>query len=329
MTKFRFALTAFAVTAFIALASSSASAQATRTWVSGVGDDVNPCSRTAPCKTYAGAISKTAANGEISTLDPGGFGAVTITKSITIEGTQGQGYGSILGSGTNGVNINDSATGAPGTIIVSLRNLSINGAAASNASSGLVGINIISGKVVHVENCIIQGFKSSAVNAGRGISDRRTLSGGQLYVKDTIVRNNGGGGIVVFPASGTPVLTSVLDNVRVEQNGEVGPGTGYVIIGANVKGMISNSVASRNATFGISAEGGAKMSIDSCQVTFNGSHGVEANGAGSVIRISNSVVTGNTGNGLSLAGGAIRSFGNNRLLGNGTDTGPTATDLQQ
>ena len=61
-----------------------AAAQATRTWVSGTGDDANPCSRTAPCKTFAGAISKTAAGGEISVLDPGGFGAVTITKSISI-----------------------------------------------------------------------------------------------------------------------------------------------------------------------------------------------------------------------------------------------------
>src|SRR4028119_1817543 len=94
MTKFRFALTAFAVTAFIALASSSANAQATRTWVSGVGDDVNPCSRTAPCKTFAGAISKTATNGEINVLDSGGFGSINITKSITIDGAGA--HGSIL-----------------------------------------------------------------------------------------------------------------------------------------------------------------------------------------------------------------------------------------
>src|SRR5688572_33130134 len=78
--------------------------QATRTWVSGVGDDVNPCSRTAPCKTLAGAISKTATGGEISILDPGGFGAVTITKSITIDG--GGIIGSILSSGTNGIVVN-------------------------------------------------------------------------------------------------------------------------------------------------------------------------------------------------------------------------------
>src|SRR3954469_21062669 len=82
--------------------SSGAFAQATRTWVSGVGDDVNPCSRTAPCKTFAGAISKTANNGEISVLDPGGFGAVTITKSITLNGTGT--LAGILAAGTNGVN---------------------------------------------------------------------------------------------------------------------------------------------------------------------------------------------------------------------------------
>src|SRR5258707_5606330 len=86
-----------------------ASAQATRTWISGVGDDVNPCSRTAPCKTFAGAISKTAANGEINCLDPGGFGAVTITKSIQIicDGVQQAG---VLVNGGNGVNINITST---------------------------------------------------------------------------------------------------------------------------------------------------------------------------------------------------------------------------
>src|SRR3954470_15467436 len=94
---------------------------ATRTWVSGVGDDANPCSRTAPCKTFAGAISKTAAGGEIDVIDPGGFGTVTITKSITIDG-QGT-MASILASATNGINVN---AGAGDTVI--LRNLSINGA---------------------------------------------------------------------------------------------------------------------------------------------------------------------------------------------------------
>src|SRR5882757_10912879 len=100
------------------LAAAPASAQATRTWVSGVGDDANPCSRTAPCKTFAGAISKTADGGEIDALDPGGFGAVTITKSITIDGCCMVG---ILAAGTTGVNFNDSGSGAPNTKIARLR----------------------------------------------------------------------------------------------------------------------------------------------------------------------------------------------------------------
>src|SRR6059036_2934404 len=90
MSKFRFALNILAVAVFGLAISSVAQAQATRTWVSGVGDDANPCSRTAPCKTFAGAISKTAAGGEIDALDPGGYGTVTITKAITIDGGGGQ-----------------------------------------------------------------------------------------------------------------------------------------------------------------------------------------------------------------------------------------------
>src|ERR1700734_762618 len=122
MTKSTF-LSALLGALFVAgLAVAPAHAQATRTWVSGVGDDANPCSRTAPCKTFAGAISKTAAGGEIDALDPGGFGAVTITKSITLDGYSA--LTSLLVSGTNGVTINTSTT--PGAI-VTLRNLSLEG----------------------------------------------------------------------------------------------------------------------------------------------------------------------------------------------------------
>src|SRR5919109_1591647 len=149
MKMTRFTLKAFAFLALTLAFATAAQAQATRTWVSGVGDDVNPCSRTAPCKTFAGAISKTAANGEIDALDPGGFGTVTITKSILIDGTTGSGFGSILASGVNGVNVNDSATATPNTIVVTLRNLSINGA---GTTLGLNGVNITAGSAVHVEN---------------------------------------------------------------------------------------------------------------------------------------------------------------------------------
>src|SRR5437016_1494217 len=123
MNKFRFTIKIVAIAIFMFAFASLAQAQATRTWVSGVGDDVNPCSRTAPCKTFAGAISKTADNGEIDCLDPGGFGAVTITKSIVLDG--GGTLGSILGGGTPScVIINDQGLN---TKTVTLRRLSING----------------------------------------------------------------------------------------------------------------------------------------------------------------------------------------------------------
>ena len=109
MNKFRFTVKIFAIAIFMFAFASLAQAQATRTWVSGVGDDANPCSRTAPCKTFAGAISKTANFGEIDALDPGGFGAVTITKSITIDGGGGQ-VASVLAAGTFGIQISATAT---------------------------------------------------------------------------------------------------------------------------------------------------------------------------------------------------------------------------
>src|ERR1700751_945683 len=112
------------------LASAPAHAQASRTWVSGVGDDANPCSRTAPCKTFAGAISKTAAGGEIDALDPAGFGALTITKSITIDGGGGQ-VASVLVAGTNGIVIS-----AASTDNIYIRNLSFQGLLGNGTSSG-------------------------------------------------------------------------------------------------------------------------------------------------------------------------------------------------
>src|ERR1700731_409218 len=129
--------------------SGSAQAQASRTWVSGVGDDANPASRTAPAKTFAGAISKTAAGGEIDALDPGGFGTLTITKSITIDGGGGQ-VASILASGTNGINVK----AGPDDAII-LKNLSING---GGTTLGLNGVNFLAGATLTIDNCEIFNF---------------------------------------------------------------------------------------------------------------------------------------------------------------------------
>src|SRR5687768_17589508 len=163
MNKFRLTTKLIAIAAFMFAFVSIAQAQATRTWVSGVGDDVNPCSRTAPCKTFAGAISKTAKDGEINALDPAGFGTVTITKSIYINGTHGAGYGSIIASLVNGVNINITDA-ADVRKAVRLRGLDING-----ASTGINVISILAANDVWVEDCVIDGFTGNGSTSGMGI----------------------------------------------------------------------------------------------------------------------------------------------------------------
>src|ERR1700743_209867 len=140
------------------LASAPAHAQATRTWVSGVGDDVNPCSRTAPCKTFPGAIAKTAAGGEIDTLDPGSFAAVTIVKAITIA-SEGSGEAGILTSGSNGVTVN--CTPDPNCVVI-LRGLEIDGG--PTGSNSLAGVKFVAGKALFVQNCQIRNFTGPSPN---------------------------------------------------------------------------------------------------------------------------------------------------------------------
>ena len=171
--KIQFARTACVFTVCV-LVGSSAFAQATRTWVSGVGSDANPCSRTAPCQTFAGAISKTAAGGEISVLDPGGFGAVTITKPITISGVGTQ--ASILASAVQGIVINiTSAPQAPLTATVTLRNLQINGAGATLGTNGVHVLSSIATEVI-LDNVNIFGFSTNGV-LSEG-SNKVSISGG-------------------------------------------------------------------------------------------------------------------------------------------------------
>ncbi len=242
-----------------------AQAQATRTWVSGVGDDVNPCSRTAPCKTFAGAISKTAVNGEIDALDPGGFGTLTVTKSITVDG-EGT-MASVLAAGTNGFNINDSATATPGTIVVVLRNLSIQG-----AGTGLDGIRFTSGRAVHVEDCRILGFTSD------GIDMSVTNSNAQLVVRDTIISGCVGNAILMNPSNIANVsATADLNNTRLDRCGNgltmqtgvtratvthsaivlmAGPGNGVNLVSGTPIIHIDHSTISHNTT-GITANVGS------------------------------------------------------------------------
>jgi hypothetical protein len=293
-------------------ASSVANAQATRTWVSGVGDDVNPCSRTAPCKTFAGAISKTAANGTISVLDSGGFGAVTITKSITIEGDGA--LASVLGAGTNGITVNAGVSD-----IVTLRNLIIEG-----ANTGLNGIRFLNGLSLTVENCVINRFTLKGI-------DFEPAGAASLFVRNTVVRNfnfGGTGGAIFIKPSGVGSASVSLTDVQLQRS------VFGVRAEGNSKVSIRSSTITGNSGDGVIAFSAAgstpTVHVDSSLVTLNGT-GIRAEGgANAIVRISGSSIVNNTGASIaSVGGGQIISFGDNNIGGNAPDVFPTSTVIQR
>lgn len=193
----RYLWTILATVSVALLYAAPAQAQATRTWVSGVGDDVNPCSRTAPCKTFAGAISKTATGGEINVLDPDAAGAVTITKAISIISQFEAGVLATLGS--NAITIN-----TPASAKVLLQGLDIEG-----AGTGNIGVRIISASKITIQNCSIRNF------AGNGI-DIVGPAGTRVVITDSFIYGNAGGVNVQGNAAGVAnvavLMRTVLDN---------------------------------------------------------------------------------------------------------------------
>jgi len=284
------------------LPSNPASAQASRTWVSGVGDDANPCSRTAPCKTFAGAISKTSAGGEIDALDPGGFGAVTITKAITLDGGGGQ-VASVLVSGTNGIIVSAGAND-----IVILRNLRING-----IGSGLNGVLFNSGAQLSVENCDIFGFTQSGISAN-------TSTVSDLYVTNTYITNSVNG---ISLATSSAGMLVVIDRTRVFNVTTNGIGVNSGIIDTEV----TNTAIISAATGVIVSGGSTRANVDTSSI-LNNTTAFNAAASGSIIRISNNIIYDNATN-FTIAGGAtIATSGNNRVKAAGA-TNPNGTITQQ
>lgn len=298
MTKLSFMIRISAFAVIILGASALVNAQATRTWVSGVGGDENPCSRTAPCKTFAGAMSKTAVNGEINCLDPAGYGAVTITKSITIDCEDTQ--GSILASLVNGIIINVASADAKKA--VRIRGISING-----ASTGLTGIKVLGAlNSLVLDQVVIDGFTI------HGVSFETTLGNTEAVINNTQIRNNAGHAINAFPVGSTidvAVNNSILSNNA--QNG--------LNFADNVTASISDSLVSGNAT-GILASN-AQVFASHCTISKN-TTGVQAQSGGTVRLYGNTITKNTTG----LAGSTITAIaGTNALLGNTGEGAATNT----
>ena len=293
-----------AVCAALVFGAASLHAQATRTWVSGVGDDVNPCSRTAPCKTFAGAISKTAEGGEIDPLDPAGYGAVTITKAITLDGGTGSGWASILATGTaNAINVNLTTGTHVNDGVVILRNITINGTFQAPTAGGVLtnGINYIKAAQLIVENCVFEDLLGTGINE----SSMATTS---------VLRVNGSS----FTSPGTGILVNTSSGFAAAQidNCHFNGGATGVNTTSNAFVTISNSTFAQTTS-----ANGAVRSNTGCQVNVSNStlasnvFAVKVDGG--PVRISNNDFFNNS-NGIG-GSGAAESANNNRFRGNTTD----------
>jgi hypothetical protein len=289
-----------------------AGAQATRTWVSGTGDDVNPCSRTAPCKTFAGAISRTAAGGEINCIDPAGYGTVTITKSITLKCDYT--LGSVLNSGTQGIVV---AAGPSDNVIID--GIETNGA---GTTLGTRGISFLTGGTLIVRNSFIYGAQTSPAF---GISFTPSAAS-KLIVVNTTVANNGvgttGGGILIQPTGGgsatislsnVHVVNNANNGLRIDTTGNTGPGITVSVDSSEFNGNAQGiAVANPAATTTVG------FMLTNSNVSGNSAVGMVVNGAGTTMRVGNTTISGNAAGVAALGGSTVSSYGDNRLDGNPT-----------
>ena len=298
MNKFRLTIKLLAIAIFMFAFASMTQAQAPRTWVSGVGDDANPCSRTAPCKTFAGAISKTLTNGEISVLDPGGFGTVNITKGMTING-EGTLAG-ILDASTFGIQVN-----APTTDNVFIRNISINA-----PNTGTFGIRVLAAKSVTLENVSIAGQ-----NVGVEVATGANIN---VSMFNTTIKNSTTAGVRVNTSAGTARVTMRSCMVTNSGNGiNAQKGSRVAVYGSTIA---FNSL-------GVLVEGTGGNAIaffKSCHINNNTSHGVQAGSAAatntSAVTLTDNLINNNAGNGVLIStNGVVQTFLNNEINGNNPD----------
>jgi hypothetical protein len=283
------------------LYSAPADAQAIRTFVSGQGTDTGTCGVGSPCRTFAYAITQTAANGEIDVADVAGYGAVTITKALSIvsRGTAAvlppvNGAGITIDAGTNDA--------------VSLHGLVIDG-----EGTGLTGIRFDTGQSLVVDNCVIRRVTNDGI-------DFFPTASSKLQVSDTLVADNGDNGIFVLP-TGSGTVTAVFNRVEASGNSF----DGIILSGGDstgtVGGTATESVAAGNGAGGFvsytaSDQAPTTLMLFHSVAANNAGHGLEAFNAGSTIRIAQSMVTGNANGWEAMTGGAVQSYGDNYIDGN-------------
>ena len=302
MRKLRFVLNTLAVMMLVLTCASFTQAQATRTWVSSNGDDMNPCSRTSPCKTFSGAISKTAEGGEIDVVNPNACGTLTITKAITVDGGTGAGWASIQSGGTNGIIINVATTGVnhPDTAAVILRNITFNGVSQAAGPAGTNGINYLRADRVYVESCVFENFATAGINMD-------LTEDGSLWVKDCRFDKTTTG---IRTTTTTGFAVTNIDHSRFSgmTNGVNALSNSFVTVRDSYFGGLTGGTNG-----GVTAHATSTVNIESCMFSNNA---VGVNIAGGTARLSNNDFFNNT---TAIAGGTAESANNNKFAGNASD----------
>jgi hypothetical protein len=306
MRKFGLRLSLVAAMAVLGV-QGTALAQASRTWISGVGDDANPCSRTAPCRTWAGAISKTAAQGEIDALDPGPFGAVTITKAITLA-ADGELASTLASGGTSGIvisaGVNDEVT---------IRGIEVQG-----VGTGIHGIRFVTGKALHVVKCAISQFTTNGIEFVPSTTS-------DLYVSDRDVGDNGRSGITLPRPEAesrrrsstvfTPTTTASSESKQRRKLAAV-PQPRPCIIASPAAIRVPASCRNRIQPSPV------HLMLNHVTASFNGA-GFQADGISSTMWVGASEASGNVTGMLTSHNGALLSYGDNQVNGNTTDGAPS------
>ena len=287
---------------------STAHALNTRSWVSGKGVDQAGCGPVgSPCRSLQFAHDQTTAGGEIDILDPAGYGAITITKSISII-NDGVGVAGVLApAGGNAVTINAGAADS-----IALRGLTVEG-----SRTGVNGIVFVNGQYLTISNCVIQGFVTTTNDGttGNGVYVRipnSQYSGvNKVTISNTTVSNNGGIGVygAASPSSGAG------PSVMVDASTLLSNGAGIVF--STISGAVTNTIASQNLGPGFVASGASTINIDQLVASNNGTYGVYVQ-PNVYLWISRSVMFGND-TGVRIDSGAfVSSYGDNRVNQNFT-----------
>ena len=289
-------------------------AQAQRVFVSATGSDGNPCTFASPCRSFQHAHDTVAANGEIDVLDPAGYGAVTITKSISI---QGHGFSGITATTSNAINVNAGASDK-----VNLHGLLLDG-----GHAGTNGIDFTTGAILNIEDSQIRNFAGDGIFFGPPTGTANSIN---LFVSNTVISDNGVNGVSIGPQSeGAPFTQAVLDHVQLVGNATNGVAV-FGDVSAPVAVLISNSVSAFNGSNGVLAEGGGldnEVTVKNSSIFSNHLNGILVNNFNAIIRVTKSTLNNNSQNLHFSNGGTLISFGDNSLDANGNVDGAASVTV--